>query len=89
MSAITRNVDIVMLMSSELNESILEAALEGFQIQLATVQSQIAFVKAQLGGTKPSMPTGKRTRMVSEEGRRRMAEAQKRRWAKVHAAKGK
>ena len=76
-------------MSSELNEVILEAALEGFQIQLATVQSQIAFVKSQLGGAKPAKTTRKRTRNVSEDGRRRMAEAQKRRWAKVRAAKGK
>ena len=94
--------DIVNTMSIELNQSILAAALEGFEGQLAKLQGQIAFVKAQISGKgaasapKSAAPKAakaakgkKKGRAVSEEGRQRMAEAQKRRWAKVHAAKGK
>lgn len=88
-------------MSLELNQSILAAALEGFEGQLAKLDGQIAFVKSQLSGkqrakapaaaptvVKAAKVRGKKGRAVSEEGRQRMAEAQKRRWAKVHAAKG-
>ena len=92
-------------MSIELNQSILVAALEGFEGQLAKLQGQIAFVKAQISGKgaasapKSAEPKAakaakavkgkKKGRAVSEESRQRMAEAQQRRWAKVHAAKGK
>ncbi len=91
-------------MSLELNQSILAAALEGFEGQLAKLQGQIAFVKAQISGKGAAAPAPKddepkaakaakgkkkKGRAVSEEGRLRMAEAQKRRWAKVHAAKAK
>jgi phage shock protein A len=89
-------------MSTELNQSILAAALEGFEGQLAKLEEQISFVKSKLSGkkqakapaaapkaVKPAKGKGKKGRAVSEEGRQRMAEAQKRRWAKVHAAKRK
>jgi len=87
-------------MSTELNQSILAAALEGFESQLAKLDGQIASLKAHISGKgaakalksdvpKAAKTSGKKGRGVSEEGRQRMAEAQKRRWAKVHAAKGK
>lgn len=89
-------------MSIELDQSILQAALEGFESQLARLEAQIAFVRSQVSGAPkatraykaagdgaPKGPGRKKGRAVSEEGRKRMAEAQKRRWAKVHAAKGK
>jgi hypothetical protein len=87
-------------MSVELDQSILQAALEGFESQLAKLESQIAYVRSQVPGARkanalpkadgaPKTRGRKKGRAVSEEGRKRMAEAQKRRWAKVHAAKGK
>lgn len=84
-------------MSIGLDQSILVAALEGFEAQLARLEDQIAQVKQLSTGrkVKPVTPTPetpvadktkrKKRREVSEEGRKRMAEAQKRRWAKVHA----
>jgi len=89
-------------MSVELDQSILQAALEGFESQLRRLEAQIAFVRSQVSGAPrvtgapkaavngaPKTRGRKKGRAVSEEGRKRMAEAQKRRWAKVHAAKGK
>jgi len=85
-------------MSIELDQTLLVAALEGFESQLARLEAQIAYVKSMSSGKKVSAPAavvpvakaaqGKKGRAVSEEGRKRMAEAQKRRWAKVHAEQG-
>ncbi|MBI2688111.1 MAG: hypothetical protein HYX27_17540 [Acidobacteria bacterium] len=79
-------------MSIGLDQSLLQAALLGFEAQLARLEGQIAQVKAKLpGGNRfgsdgnfdPDPVAGKRRkrRKVSEEGRKRMAEAQRRRWA--------
>ncbi|MFN0100729.1 MAG: hypothetical protein ACKV2U_01430 [Bryobacteraceae bacterium] len=85
-------------MSVELDQSLLQAALEGLESQLAKLEGQIAHVKSMMPGQKtasapkayvPKVRKGKKGRAVSEEGRQRMAEAQKRRWAKVRAAKNK
>ncbi|MBL8239363.1 MAG: hypothetical protein JNM66_18200 [Bryobacterales bacterium] len=82
-------------MSVELDHSILQAALEGFESQLAKLNAQIAYVRSQVPGTKkaadahtgvdvaPKVRGRRKGRSVSEEGRKRMAEAQKRRWAKA------
>jgi hypothetical protein len=85
-------------MSIELDQTLLVAALEGFESQLARLEAKIAYVKSIASGKKAPAPAvevpvaeagkGKKTRAVSEEGRKRMAEAQKHRWAKVHANKG-
>jgi hypothetical protein len=84
-------------MSIELDRTLLLAALEGFESQLARLEEQIAYVRSVASGKKVAAPvapaveakaaSGKKGRAVSDEGRRRMAEAQKRRWAKVHADK--
>lgn len=80
-------------MSIELDSSLLEAALVGFEAQLARIEEKIAYVKSfSRGGKVSAKPAAvaaaprkkrKQRREVSEEGRLRMAEAQKRRWAKV------
>jgi hypothetical protein len=83
-------------MSTGLDQSLLVAALEGFEAQLARLELQIAQVKQLTSGKKvrAASPVAaapqekgkrKKRREVSEDGRRRMAEAQKRRWA---AARG-
>ncbi|HEU0120942.1 MAG TPA: hypothetical protein VFQ91_10485 [Bryobacteraceae bacterium] len=80
-------------MSIGLDQSLLAAALEGYEAQLARLNSQIAQVKTLLprgkktidspmgGETHAPMLKRRKRREVSEEGRQRMAEAQRRRWA--------
>lgn len=80
-------------MSIGLDQSLLAAALEGYEAQLARLNSQIAQVKLLLPKGKRIIgspmveetieiaPKRRKRREVSEEGRRRMAEAQRRRWA--------
>ena len=83
----------------QLDPAILEAALDGLQHRLSQTEKQIAEVKARLRGTAkrapsaaPAPPKPKRT--MSAAARRRIAAAQKRRWAEFRAkakkrAKGK
>jgi hypothetical protein len=66
--------------------SLLSAALEGLEMQRRRVEEQIAQVRAALGGRKfrsassePAKPVRKRE--LSPEARKRIANAQKRRWA--------
>jgi hypothetical protein len=67
--------------------SLLSAALEGLEMQRRRVEEQIAQVRAALGGRKfrsasseqASKPVRKRE--LSPEARKRIANAQKRRWA--------
>ncbi len=86
-------------MSIGLDQSLLIAALEGFEAQLARLEGQIAHVKSLSSGKKVKVAapvveavakvkgTRRKRREVSEEGRLRMAEAQKRRWEKARAGK--
>ena len=79
------------------DRSLLEAALIGFQHKLAEVEKAISKLARKLGNrTKvpallPSLAAvprkRRRRRKVSAESRKKMAEAQKRRWAKVKQAK--
>ena len=63
----------------KLSPEILEAALNGLQAQLERLDSQIADVRQLLG---PDQPRHKRSAAV----RRKMAAAQRRRWAALKAA---
>lgn len=81
-------------MSSEMNPLLLTAALEGFELQLERLEAQIAQVRAITSGRKSAPAVGevntpangeRKVRVVSEEARKRMADAQKKRWAKYHA----
>jgi hypothetical protein len=68
------------------DESILRAALLGYESQLQTINNQVAEVKRRLGQsaepTTAAKPNGKHTKhTISPEGRARIAAAQRRRWA--------
>lgn len=73
-----------------LNKTILEAALQGLLSQRETIDNQIAEVRKFLNGTNASTSAetteeavpGKRKKF-SAASRRKMAEAQKRRWAGI------
>jgi len=72
----------------KLDHTVIEAAILGFQHQKTQIDSQIAELRAMLsdGSTPtaatPEAPTGKRKKF-SAASRRRMALAQKERWAKI------
>ncbi len=76
-----------------LDREVLEAALEGLQNRLAAVEHKIAQVKAALRSRGPrprAAATSAETapaprRKMSASARRRIAEAQKRRWAEFRA----
>lgn len=82
-------------MSFEYDQALLEAALEGYACQLSRLEEKIAQVQAVTSGGRPvatmdganAAPAGRarKSRVVSEEARQRMAESQKRRWAKARA----
>ena len=65
--------------------SFLAAALEGLDLQRKRIEEQIAQVRAMLGGRRASLgaaaATTGRKRVLSPEARKRIASAQKKRWA--------
>jgi hypothetical protein len=79
--------------TSDLDRTILEAALEGLERRLAETNSRISEVKRLLAGRTPAAapaaatraPRKKRT--MSAAARKRIAEAQKRRWEQFRASR--
>ena len=75
-------------MPTKLSNEIITAAIEGFEAQKTRIDAQIAELQAVLSGgptaaaTTPEVPTRKRKRF-SAASRRKMAMAQKARWAKI------
>src|SRR5215831_11250804 len=77
----------------QLNRAIIEAAIVGFERQKERIDETLAELKAQLAGVsgnghkteiaEATTPTKVRRKM-SAAGRKRIAEAQKKRWAAVH-----
>ncbi|MEN6533477.1 MAG: hypothetical protein ABFD89_07430 [Bryobacteraceae bacterium] len=69
---------------------ILSAALEGLELQRKRIELQIAEIRRALGaGSKasavsPAAEPTRRRRKLSAAGRKRIAEAQKKRWAAFH-----
>jgi len=71
------------------DRSILEAALIGYQTQLADITASMAWISQQLGGketgiaavTSTSAARPQKKHRISAEGRARIAAAQRRRWA--------
>jgi hypothetical protein len=67
--------------------SFLSAALEGLELQRKRIEEQIASVRALLGGRQVKFGSTSRSarparkRLLSPEARKRIAMAQKRRWA--------
>jgi hypothetical protein len=72
-----------------LDTAILEAALEGLELQRQRLEAQIAQVRRLMtprgGPAAAPAPKGKRT--ISAAGRQRIAEAQRQRWAAIKQAK--
>jgi len=77
------------------DRTLLEAALEGLELQKKRIDEQIREVRARLGGSRRSAPgaageasprRGRRggRRTLSAEARKRIAEAQRKRWAAFH-----
>ncbi len=63
------------------DSSFLAAALEGLELQKKRIEEQIAQVKSMLGGRGAGPARPARRRLLSPEARKRIALAQKRRWA--------
>ena len=76
--------------TEQISRELLEAALEGLERKRETLESQIADVRRMLGGrpgvsdstrAKVSAAPVRRRRRMSAAGRKRIAEAQRKRWA--------
>jgi len=76
-------------------ETLLKAALEGLELQRQRLEQQIEEIRQRLSGSparRPAKATAKRARRkrtLSPEARKRISEAQKKRWAEYHKKKGK
>src|SRR5215469_1238639 len=76
------------MLISKFTSEIITAAIEGFQSQKSRIEDQIAELRAILFGVTtqttamPEAHTGKRKKF-SASARKRMKEAQQRRWAKI------
>jgi hypothetical protein len=72
-------------MATKFDNSILSAALVGYQAQLEEVNRKIKGLRARLGGARaPAASHGEKPRrkhLISAEGRARIAAAQRKRWA--------
>jgi hypothetical protein len=83
------------------SREILEAALHGLELQQQKLEEQIAQVRSMLGrrvgrppkvgsgGAEHEPRTGRGVRKLSEEARKRIAAAQKKRWAAFRKSTGK
>jgi hypothetical protein len=75
-------------MPTKLNSELLTAAIEGFEAQKARIDDQIRELRAKLSGSSvepaatPEAP-GRGRKKFSAASRRKMALAQKARWAKI------
>jgi len=79
----------------EMNRAIIEAAIVGFERQKQQIDETISELRAQLNGTPakagrtPKATGATRTkRVLSPAARKRIAAAQKARWAAFHAKQG-
>jgi hypothetical protein len=79
----------------QMNRAIIEAAIVGFERQKQEIDETIAGLRAQLGGAssgsshKTTIAGAARTkRVLSPAARKRIAAAQKARWAAFHAKQG-
>jgi hypothetical protein len=85
---------------AEASREILEAALHGLEMQREKLDDQIAQVRSILGRRVGRPPKGgaqnagtpraaRKSRTLSEEARKRIAAAQRRRWAAFRKSNGK
>ena len=79
-------------MPSKLTAEIIAAAIAGFEEQKHEIDTKIVNLRSMLhnGASQPAMAEGtpRGRRRISAAARRRMALAQKARWAKFHAESG-
>jgi hypothetical protein len=73
-------------MTRQLTAEILDAAIEGFELQKARIDAQIARVRQLLNGhqsvaAETSEPHKRARRKMSAAARKRMADGQRKRWA--------
>jgi hypothetical protein len=72
-------------MPTKIDNEILAAAIEGFEAQKKHIDTQIAEIRQKLGGgsAEPAATPepGRKRRKMSAAGRKRIAEAQRKRWA--------
>jgi hypothetical protein len=75
-------------MPQKLTPEIINAAIDGFELQKRRIDSQIAELRQLLNGyrTEAGADSSVPKRKISAAARRRIAAAQKARWAKVRAA---
>ena len=71
----------------KLSNDVMKAAIEGFENQKRSIDARIVELRAMLNGStaeKPaSTPIGRSRRKMSAAARKRIAEAQRKRWAAV------
>jgi hypothetical protein len=82
-------------MPTTFDNEILAAAIEGFEAQKTRLDARIAEIRQKLGGTVSSEETaaeapetGRKRRKMSAAARKRIADAQKKRWAAVRKESG-
>ena len=74
--------------TQKLTNKIINAAIEGFESQKRRIDARIAELRAILSGGSPESaakpePAKRKRRKMSAAARKRMKEAQQRRWAKI------
>jgi hypothetical protein len=73
-------------MRSTIDTSMLEMALIGYEAERQKIQARITEIQAQLNGRSghTATPVTRTRRKMSATARRRIAAAQKKRWAEYH-----
>lgn len=78
--------------TTKLTTTIIEAAIYGFEEQKKSIDAQIAELRAMMTGAPKPAPLAKeastkqKKRKFSAEAKKRMREAQRKRWAKIKGA---
>ncbi len=79
-----------------LTSDIISAAIEGYEAQKATIDQKIAELRQMLGGNRPESARAasaeapaRKQRRLSAAGRKRIADAARKRWAALREAKAK
>jgi hypothetical protein len=82
-------------MPTIIDKEILAAAIEGFEAQKTRLDARIAEIRQKLGGGSSEEPAssappaaGRKRRKMSAAARKRIADAQKKRWAAVRKESG-
>jgi hypothetical protein len=76
-----------------LTRGIIEAAIDGFEVQKQRIDSQLSELRAMLspganGSAPNSQPSGRKKRRMSAAGRKAIAAAQRKRWAALKGESG-